>query len=207
MSRDALIVGINRYQYLPDLKAPALDAEVIAQQLEEDGEFRIKRLSEAIEGDEEKKPILAKTKPVSVLQLKQALKQLFLPESKQAPETALFYFSGHGLHDEEGFDKGYLAANDTNPSNLRFGLSLRWLQWLLSKSPIKQQMVWLDCCHSGTILVNIEAANPSHGESRDRCFIASSREFGKSWEDLSSSYSVLTKVLLNGLNPKRFPRF
>ena len=39
MSRDALIVGINRYQHLPLLKAPALDAEAISQRLEQDGEF------------------------------------------------------------------------------------------------------------------------------------------------------------------------
>ena len=31
MSRDVLVVGINRYQHLPALKAPALDAEAIAQ--------------------------------------------------------------------------------------------------------------------------------------------------------------------------------
>ncbi|BDM83551.1 nSTAND1 domain-containing NTPase [Acaryochloris marina] len=207
MSRDALIIGINRYQYLPDLKAPALDAEAIAQRLEEDGEFRTQRLPEQIEGINEKKPIVSKEQTVSAAQFKKALTTLFLPDSKQLPETALFYFSGHGLPDLDpvGVDKGFLAASDTDPKNPSSGISLNWLQSLLSKSPIPRQIIWLDCCHSGSLLVNVWAANPGHGESKDRCFIASSRDFEESWEDLNSPFSMLTKALLDGLDPKRLP--
>ncbi|MBD2023744.1 pentapeptide repeat-containing protein, partial [Leptolyngbya sp. FACHB-711] len=164
-------------------------------------------IPETIINDGTKKPAAAKKLAVSQIQLEQALKQLFLPKSQQAPETALFYFSGHGLPDTEGLDldKGYLATSDTDPHVPRSGLSLRWLQQLLSKSPIKQQIVWLDCCHSGSLIINVEAANPGNGESRDRCFIASSRDFESSWEDLNSPYSVLTKALLDGLDPTRLP--
>jgi hypothetical protein len=48
MSRDALVVGINIYKHLSPLKSPATDAEAIAQRLEQDGEFRVVRLPEAI---------------------------------------------------------------------------------------------------------------------------------------------------------------
>ena len=206
MSRDALFVGINSYKHLSALKAPALDAEAIAQRLEQDGEFqKVIRLPEAIQEAEGKKPVVSKTLTVSQIQLEQALEQLFLPGSTQAPETALFYFSGHGIADSKGYDKGYLATSDTNPSNPRSGLSLRWLQWLLSQSAVKQQIIWLDCCHSGSLLVDVGSANPGHSESRDRCFIASSRDFESSWEDLNSPYSVLTKALLDGLDPTRLP--
>ncbi|MCG8366599.1 MAG: pentapeptide repeat-containing protein [Pseudanabaenales cyanobacterium] len=206
MSRDALIVGINSYKHLSPLKAPALDAEAIAQRLEQDGEFqKVIRLPEAVQEADGKKPVVSKIHTVSQIQLKQALKQLFLPDSLQAPETALFYFSGHGIADREGFDKGYLATSDTHPDNPSAGISLRWLQWLLSKSAVKRQIIWLDCCHSGGLLVDVGAANPGHSESRDRCFIASSRDFESSWEDLNSPYSVLTKALLEGLDPTRLP--
>ncbi|MGR3279347.1 nSTAND1 domain-containing NTPase, partial [Acaryochloris marina NIES-2412] len=208
MSRNALIVGINQYQSqsLQDLKAPALDAEAIAQRLEEDGDFdTLYRLPERITEGEAKKPLVSDTHPVTREQLEQALKHLFRPDSSQAPDTALFYFSGHGIPDKDGFDKGYLATSDINPNQSRSGLSLRWLQWLLSESTVKQQIIWLDCCHSGSLLVKVEAANPGHGESKDRCFIASSRDFEQSWEDLNSPYSVLTKALLDGLDPQRLP--
>jgi uncharacterized caspase-like protein len=44
--RDALIVGINTYEYprLKGLKAPAQDAEAIAQMLTKYGNFRVRRL-------------------------------------------------------------------------------------------------------------------------------------------------------------------
>ncbi|MEM6352907.1 MAG: caspase family protein [Cyanobacteria bacterium P01_D01_bin.14] len=203
MSRDALIVGINRYQHLPSLKAPSADAEAIAQRLEQDGDFgKIRRLPEHID---QGKPAISSTQTIAQVQLEQALEQLFQPGSAQAPETALFYFSGHGIPDSKGYDQGYLATSDTNPIQSRSGLSLRWLQWLLSESQVQQQIIWLDCCHSGALIVNVGAANPGNSASRDRCFIASSREFESSWEDLNSPYSVLTKALLEGLEPNRLP--
>ncbi|MGB3495295.1 MAG: pentapeptide repeat-containing protein [Elainellaceae cyanobacterium] len=204
MSRDALVVGINTYTHLKSLKAPATDAEEIAKILETDGDFQtVRRLPEAIAQTDSNQPVVGETLEVSQLQLKKALKQLFRPDSSQAPDTALFYFSGHGIPDTEGYDKGYLATSDTHPSILETGVSLRWLQWLLSESPVKQQIIWLDCCHSGGLLVNVESANPGHGERRDRCFIASSRDFEQSWQDLNSPYSVLTQALLDGLDPTR----
>ncbi|MEO0538996.1 MAG: pentapeptide repeat-containing protein [Cyanobacteria bacterium P01_A01_bin.123] len=206
MTRAALVVGINTYTYFQDLKAPSHDAEEIAQRLQKDGEFKVTRLPEAITQDcGQNTPIIGKTLAISQIQLETALKQLFLPKSHQRPKTALFYFSGHGLRDEEGddgLDKGYLVTSDTDPHKSRPGLSLAWLQNLLKRSQIQQQIVWLDCCHSGSFLINIEAANPGQSPNRDRCFIASSRSFAKSWQDLNSPYSVLTKALLDGLNPK-----
>ncbi|MEM9266672.1 MAG: pentapeptide repeat-containing protein, partial [Cyanobacteria bacterium P01_F01_bin.13] len=62
-----------------------------------------------------------------------------------------------------------------------------------------------DCCHSGSLLVDLEAANPGNDENRNRCFIASSRDFEQSWEDVGTPYSVLTKALLEGLDPTRLP--
>lgn len=196
MSRDALVVGINIYQNkkLKNLTSPAADAEAIAQMLANYGDFDVvRRLPEAI--DNENQPMVGKTLAVRLKELKQALVQLFKPEGKHIPETALFYFSGHGLRNTLGISEGFLATSDSHPDLEFYGLSMKWLRQLLEESPIRQQVIWLDCCHSGQLLIH--EANPGNrGLAKDRCFIASSREFDGSWSDLNSPYSVMTKALL-----------
>ncbi|GET41842.1 nSTAND1 domain-containing NTPase [Microseira wollei] len=202
MSRDALVVGINTYGNLPRLEAPAEDAEAIAQLLTSSGEFRVKRIPEAV--TDNTIHVGRKTK-VTLKELEEALVQLFLPEGRMSPDTALFYFSGHGLRKNRGIQEGFLATSDVNPDLSNWGLSLQWLRRLLEESPIPQQIIWLDCCYSGELL-NFDEANPGEkGKGRDRCFIAASREFEVSYQDISEPYSVLTKALLQGLDPKRCP--
>ena len=207
MNRDALVVGINNYQddNLRNLSAPAKDAEAIAQILEEYGDFEAWRLPEAISLGT-RKPVVAGTQDLSLTQLKNALVKLFKPEGRQVPDTALFYFSGHGIRQNLGIQEGFLCISDVIPEREFNGLSLQWLRRLLQESPIKQQIIWLDCCHSGEILNFNEADPGEQGQARDRCFIAASREFESSYEDLNSNYSVLTKVLLEGLDPNRCPQ-
>ena len=128
---------------------------------------------------------------VSRTELEAALQQLFRPNTSnsQLPDIALFYFSGHGLPDREGaegYAKGYLATSDTDPTNPQMAISFDWLRWLLSKSLIPRQIAWLDCCHSGGILIDTDAANPGYRQGYSRCFIASSRSFEESWPDLNS---------------------
>lgn len=202
MSRDALVVGINNYQNLSHLNAPAEDAESIARVLENYGDFDVKRLPEAIDRDT-RKPFVSKERQLNFQDLENALVKLFLPESKQAPTTALFYYSGHGIRKDKGVQEGFLCTSDVNPDIGFRGISLKWLREILEASPIQQQIIWLDCCHSGE-LVNFNRYNPGEqGQARDRCFIAASRAFEFSFEDLNSEYSVLTKVLLAGLDPNR----
>lgn len=205
MSRDALVVGINVYTYdgLNNLKAPATDAEVIALLLSQHGDFNVWRLPEAVKTEDNSFYVGKKTK-VTFTKFEDALVKLFKPENgRNIPDTALFYFSGHGIRKTKGASEGFLATSDVNPDIGLDGLSLQWLRRLLQESPIKQQIVWLDCCHSGELL-NFAEANPGEaGQVRDRCFIAASREFEQAWEDLGESYSVMTKILLKGLDPNR----
>lgn len=98
MSRDALVVGINHYRHLSKLTTPAEDAEAIARLLAQQGEFRVWRQPAIVK--DEALAVGQKT-PVTLSELEDALVKLFLPESQQIPDTALFYFSGHGLRKPE----------------------------------------------------------------------------------------------------------
>ncbi|MGD1895624.1 MAG: caspase domain-containing protein [Phormidesmis sp.] len=198
MSRDALIVGINQYQSLPGLNAPAADAEAVAARLQTQGEFRVQRMPEVL--NKNKQPAVGQRRSVTAQGLEESLIQLFKPKGQNIPNTALFYFSGHGLQREAGIQEGYLATSDTNPGNGNFGISLNWLRRLLQQSPVRQIIVILDCCHSGELL-SFRDADPGAIAGVDRLFMAASREYESAYESIEGKHSVFTQALLSGLNP------
>ena len=197
--RDALVVGINTYQALPSLKAPARDAEAIAQQLQNYGEFRVHRLPEVIQSG---RATIGQKTQVTLRELENSLISLFKPKGNNIPQTALFYFSGHGIQREAGIREGYLALSDSQPDRGFYGLSLFWLRRLLQESPVRQRIVILDCCHSGELL-NFLEADPGARSGTDRLFMAASREYETAFESLDDPYSVFTKAILAGLDPGR----
>ncbi|MEO0704308.1 MAG: caspase family protein [Cyanobacteria bacterium J06649_5] len=197
MSRDALIVGINQYQALPGLNAPAADAEAVAARLQTQGEFRVHRLPEVIKSG---RASVGKRRAVTTAMLEESLVQLFKPKGKNIATTALFYFSGHGLQREAGIQEGYLATSDTDPSKGNFGVSLFWLRRLLQQSPVRQLVIILDCCHSGELL-SFSDADPGARSGIDRLFMAASREYESAYEALDGRHSVFTEALLSGLDP------
>ncbi|MEO1593508.1 MAG: caspase family protein, partial [Cyanobacteria bacterium J06632_22] len=200
MMREALVVGVNPYDHLPQLQAPANDAELMAQRLEAQGVWHVTRLPEA-ETRSGKQRVSTKT-PLSLQDLEAAIEDLFYPHTKRnKPDAALLYFSGHGVRKAgRRRTEGYLAASDVNPDEGLWGLSLKWLRDLLLDSEIAAQVVWLDCCHAGELL-NFEEGNPGEqGQARDRCFIAASQDHGLAYEGGGKvPYSELTQVLWRSL--------
>ena len=203
MSRDALVIGINTYSYerLNSLTAPGRDAEAVAKLLEKYGDFKVTRLPAVKDKQNNTIRVGQKTK-VTLTQLKQAIVQLFKPDGKP-PDTALLYFSGHGLREELGISEGFLASSDVNPDMGSWGLSLQWLRRLLQESEVRQQIIILDCCYAGEVLNVAEADPGDRGKGRDRCFIAASRKFEVAYEEIGSNHSVLTSALIKGLEPKQ----
>ncbi|MCT7953245.1 caspase family protein [Ancylothrix sp. C2] len=213
MNRDALVVGINNYPFLKDspaskakhLKTPANDAEAIAQRLEEYGGFRVRRLPESIQQGQRR--ISSTTGSlVQADTLEDAIIQLFNPVGESFPQTALLYFIGHGLRKNRGgVTEGFLATSDTDPRKNQWGVSLRWLRELLQKSPVQQQLVWLDCCYSGELFNFAEADLGTAERERTRFFIAGAREFEPAEEDIEGQHGVFSLALWEGLDPRRHP--
>lgn len=208
MSRDALVVGINVYDQLPNLKSPSEDAEAIAQLLERYGDFRVRRLP-AVKDTANNVVRVGQTTLVTLEQLEDALIQLFNPEGRSVSDTALLFFSGHGLRKKDsltGEQEGFLAVSGTNQQAGNWGLSLQRLRRLFEDSPVRQQIIWLDCCYSGELL-DVDEANPGQkGKARDRCFIAASREYEVAYEEIAGNHGVLTGALVQGLDPTQHPR-
>ncbi|MBP0009414.1 caspase family protein [Roseofilum sp. Belize Diploria] len=200
MSRDALVVGISTYSYrgLSNLDAPAHDAEAIAQKLESGlAPFRVERLPGIKDKANEGLKTGKKTQ-VSLRQLQTALIRYFKPRGETYADTVLFYYSGHGLYDKLT-ETSYLATSDADPEANKWGYPLEQLCKLLRDSPVKRQIIWLDCCHSGGI-VAVNEANPGQQGGYSRCFVAASQEIELAYELASRSHGVLTDALLRGLN-------
>ncbi|HLP89637.1 MAG TPA: caspase family protein [Nostocaceae cyanobacterium] len=210
MNRDALVIGINRYPYLKDtptseaqhLTLPARDAEAIAQLLHNHGNFTVRRLPESlIDGKMQVDP----QQLVTAEQLENAIVQLFQPEGDRIPHTALLFFAGHGWRDKPVGDviQGYLETSDANPRKNIWGVSLHRLRQILKKSPIKQQVVFLNCCHSGE-LFNFSLDDLQLVESdKIRFFVTASREDENAYSSPNGKHGALTEILLKGLDPRR----
>jgi energy-coupling factor transporter ATP-binding protein EcfA2 len=203
MRREALVVGINRYRSpLSSLNAPAADAGAIAQLLRQYSDFNVTTIPGLnAAGQIAQVEVLKK-------RLKQAISNLFNPDTDNPaniPDAALLFFSGHGLRDTEGrTSEGFLATSDVDMNADRWGVSLRWLRDLLWESPVKQQIVWLDCCYSGefmNFMEDLKQANPGNREHRDRCFIAASLDYKVAYE--TGGRGILTAALLQALDPGR----
>ncbi|MCT7957532.1 nSTAND1 domain-containing NTPase, partial [Laspinema palackyanum] len=193
--RQALVVGINDYLVLHELRTPANDANAVAQKLIELG-FEVTGLPAASTQEAWR---VHPEKQLLTHELENAITNLFaLDANVSIPETALLFFAGHGLRKVKGnLTKGFLATSRVD-SKESWGFPLKELREILEKSRVKQQIVILDCCHAGELL-NFDEADPGDGETISRCFIAACREFEPAYEPTTGEHSVLTEALLQGL--------
>ncbi len=202
MTRKALVVGINRYPNFrgkgkaQHLENAPLDAEAIAEILRDYGRFEVTLLPETCTDGtftaDEKGIVHVKT-------LQNAIYELFV-KPPDGTQTALLFFAGHGLVKTE-FDEefGYLCGSDTNCQDHQIlGVKFDWLVTQLAKSQVTEQMIWLDCCHSGRLTTQeiFKQANPGI----KRSIIASCRDAESSLD--VDGHGVLTHLLKKVLNPE-----
>ena len=134
MKKQALLIGINEYQILPELKYARQDAEAIEQALKQNYCFsddEVMLLTDA-------KPGLFK--PVNRLIIRSHLEKL----ANQELDLFIFGFWGHGF-----FKNGerYLCPLDVMSDAVEeLGFSFTELQQLLSKIKAKNTCMILDCC-------------------------------------------------------------
>lgn len=142
----ALVVGIDHYLTAIPLRGCINDAQRIAKliQTHDDGtpNFDIKLVT-----SENNNVITCK-------KLGALLQELL---SKPA-DMAFFYFSGHGTATNLG---GYLCTHEAE--QYAEGFSMQNLLALINQSPIKEIVIMLDCCHSGSL--GIIPSLPANGIS------------------------------------------
>ncbi len=204
---EAQVVGINYYPdytTLRPLTAAAEDAEAIATQLEQYGyqKFRVQRLPSQLNNQKGKLQINP-DEGVNSRKLREGIANLFNPPDDNPPETALFFFSGHGWRKtSKGKEKVFIATSDVLPDQRIYGIAISWLGKLIQESTVKKLIVWLDCCHSGELIEYIKKNTPTN---KDYCIFTAARSYETAEENIQYKQGLFTRELLEGLNPSSYP--
>lgn len=127
----ALVIGIDNYQNLPDLKAAVRDARAVADVLKNDYGFDVTFLEDPTRGD-----ILDELDE--------------LRESLGYRDNLLIYYAGHGWLDEDA-NRGYWLPADAKKNRRSRWLSNATLTDTLRSLQAKHVMVVADSCFSGTL--------------------------------------------------------
>ncbi|WP_017717209.1 nSTAND1 domain-containing NTPase [Kamptonema formosum] len=162
-----LLVGANHYQdeSLPSLEYSALDCQGLGE-----------ALAEATLAFPQKQLIIHHDfaeLPPRLEAVHNSLKQIV--SAAKAQDTVLFYFSGHGLLDRES-QQAILCLQDTQKDDpLNTGLSLPELLNLLGNCKASQQLIWLDACHSGSMMLRGQPVERSDSAQSSGSMLAGSR--------------------------------
>ena len=185
MKRKALIVGINYYRHISQLKGCISDATKMAKILEHNanGSPNFSMSNLITSGNEEEL--------VKKLDLKDAVRQLFADKS----DIALFYFSGHGYIEDTG---GYLNTGDSERGD--DGFSLRDLMDFVYNSNAKYKFIFLDCCHSGVVGDNPQFSNMAEITTGTAILTASTENQFAYENRIGEPGGVFTNLLIDALN-------
>jgi hypothetical protein len=197
---EACVVGINYYPSftgLSPLTAAANDAEAIAAQLEQYGyqSFRVQRLPR--QPNQKGEWQINPDEGVKVPELGESLRNLLTPPDNNPPETALFFFSGHGWpRTIDGKDEVFLATSDALPTKEIYGIKISFLGQLIQESQAKRIIVWLDCCFSGELTKYLP-------DNKDYCIFTATRSYEPGIE-IKHKEGLFTQALREGLNPDNY---
>lgn len=137
----ALVVGTNTYQKGWDnLKNPIRDVEAVADELEFNYGFEVKRINEAT------------TDSVYF-----ALTKLY--NDLDSSDQLLIYFAGHGDLERNLLDDGFLVCTDSKPTTIdpyrNTYISFSKLKKMINKIASKQILVLMDICFGGAFDDNL----------------------------------------------------
>jgi len=128
----ALVIGINKYKYLPNLTTAVNDAKAVARVLADDYGFKVKLLLDARRGE--------------IVEALDAYRESLGPR-----DNVLIYYAGHGWLDEEA-DRGYWLPINAKPKRRTNWVSNATVTDTLKTLGAKHVMVVADSCYSGTLV-------------------------------------------------------
>jgi uncharacterized protein YjbI with pentapeptide repeats/Flp pilus assembly protein TadD len=139
----------------------------------------------------------------------------FVNNEGSPDDTSVFYYSGHGVLDDQG--KIYLALSDTDSNDpYPRGYSFAELTTVIGKTKSARVIVILDCCYSGSAKIGkgsekdvarkwrgiMEESSKNLQQEQQmhvKCILAASQSHQEAYALKEEEHSVFTKYLLKGL--------
>ena len=192
MSKVALLVGVSKYQSgLPPL--PSVLEDVGAME-------RVLKHPEIGGFDEVKVLRNPKTKELEI-----AIYHLFAERSPE--DLVLFYFSGHGVKDQNR--NLFLATPETIKSQRGLvvpptAVAASYLQTQINDSRSEHEVIILDCCYSGAIARGLTAKDEGEVDiiaelgGKGRAILTSSTAVQSSFQQ-EGALSIYTQYLVEGM--------
>lgn len=185
MSRRALFIGINQYNYITSLKGCNNDAIEMAQVLERNFDGSPNFDTQCFTTAED---------TISHSFVIKKVKELF----SGTLEVALFYFAGHGLFDVD-MDTGYILPQDFNP-NISNGIRINdIIQIAVNANNIQNKIIILDCCHSGAAGQIAELKGGASALAEGLTILTACKNEETAQEQGKTGHGVFTKLILEAL--------
>ena len=179
--RKALVVGINYYDKINNLKGSVPDAYNVSSVLSDNSDgtknFDVKIC-----------PVIDQESEMSRHQLKSLVSNLFDDDN----DISLFYFSGHGHIENTG---GYLLTSDCKTGD--DGFSMTDLLTIVNKSRVRNKIIILDTCYSGAMgNMDIDSNIVTINEGVTILSASQKNETSVEWDD----GGLFTKLFIDALN-------
>jgi hypothetical protein len=186
MTRQALIVGINHYREMEDLRACVADAESIASTLATHKDDTCNFLCTIWPG------ITNAGEEITRSRLRGAIRQLFKSDG-----DVVLYFAGHGFASLSG---GILGTSDSTPDD--WGVQMQDVVDETIASAARQILIIIDCCHAGNLgnpgYLNAGRITPPIAVLRENTtLMLASRSTENAYEE--NGHGMFTAALVDGL--------
>jgi formylglycine-generating enzyme required for sulfatase activity/uncharacterized caspase-like protein len=200
MAKIALLIGISEYspEFAP-LPGTATDVAAMKRVLEDGTIAAFDQVTTLLNPQKQ--------------EMEEAIFTLF--NNRRKEDLILFYFSGHGVKDENG--RLYLTTRITRKEMVEpTAVAASYLNARMSNSRAKQQVLILDCCFSGAFATDMTAKAPAtediaaelrrelqpegQPEAEGRAVLTSSSATQYAFEQPNAQLSVYTHYLIEGLS-------
>jgi hypothetical protein len=172
--KKALVIGINNYPTHP-LKGAINDAKIISELLQVNG------------NDTTNFEVITRYDVGTKSELLTEISKFF----DVSADLALLYFAGHGYVNELG---GFLVTPDH--SRYDEGIDMNYILNLANNSKIRNKVIILDCCKSGSFATPAENGSVTHIKT-GTSILTSSREDEPAKE--INGHGIFTNLLIEGL--------